>query len=226
MRYIDHLFIFLLFTILSCEAENDLPGSPPIADAGPDLTAPICLGTILLDGSNSSDPDKDSLTYTWTLESRPDHSHGTQESHPHATLNNDEEPIASLTPDMEGDYIINLTISDGIYPPVTDQLILTVTPDTGSPPVADAGEDHTARVNEAVILDGSRSSAPEGSALTYQWSLTGKPVGSQASITEADQAQAEFTPDRTGNYFFQLKVTTTSDGCTKEAADKLTVTAE
>lgn len=226
MRYINHLFILLLFTLISCGSENELPGSPPTADAGPDLTAPICLGTILLDGSRSSDPDNDSLTYTWTLESRPDHSHDTQDSHPHATLNNDEEPIASLTPDIEGEYVISLTVSDGIHPPATDQLILTVTPDTGTPPVADAGEDFTVRINEAVTLDGSRSSDPEGNALNYQWSLTGKPVGSQASITQADQVQAAFVPDRAGNYFFRLKVTSTSGGCTKEATDKLTVTAE
>lgn len=48
-----------------CEPSNN----PPIADAGPDQTVE-CAGdstTVALDGSGSSDPDEDSLTYSWNL---------------------------------------------------------------------------------------------------------------------------------------------------------------
>lgn len=218
MHYMKYLSIFSFLMIISCNSENELPGSAPIADAGADQEEPLCAGTIVLDGSHSSDPDGDTLTYTWALKSAPEGSS--------ATLNNSNEERASINPDLPGEYIVTLTISDGIHNPVTDEATLNVTPDTGNPPVADAGDDRTVGVNETVVLDAGNSSDPDGDELTYQWTLSSTPVGSQATITNADQAQAQFIPDRAGNYVFRLKVTDLAEDCVREDTDNLTITAE
>lgn len=218
MHYIKYLPIFLLLIIISCNSENELPGSAPVADAGPDMEEPVCIGTIILDGSNSSDPDGDTLNYTWTLKSIPDGST--------ATLNNSNEARASITPDVAGEYVITLSVSDGVHNPVTDEVTLNITADTGNPPVAAAGDDRTVGVNETVTLDGSNSSDPDGDELTYHWTISSTPVGSQATITNADQAQAQFVPDQAGNYVFRLRVTDAVGSCVSEDTDNLIITAE
>ncbi len=218
MRSICFLFAASFFIFLSCSSEDDLPGSAPVANAGQDEEVPICVGTIVLDGSQSSDADSDTLSYAWTITSAPSGSS--------ATLNNDDEARASITPDVVGTYEITLSVSDGVHPAVTDQVFLTITEDTGNPPTAVAGEDRTVSVNEAVTLDGSGSTDPDGDTLSYQWSLSSKPVGSQATITNANEAQAQFTPDTAGTYRFRLKVTDAAGSCQSEDTVELVITAE
>lgn len=46
-----------------------------------------------------------------------------------------------------------------------------------SAPVADAGTDQTAQINDPVTLDGSGSSDVDGDSLTYFWSLITEPDG-------------------------------------------------
>jgi len=47
----------------------DAENLPPTADAGPDRTVSAdenCIGQVVLDGTGSTDPEGDALTYTWT----------------------------------------------------------------------------------------------------------------------------------------------------------------
>ncbi|WP_187027621.1 lamin tail domain-containing protein [Persicimonas caeni] len=80
------------------------PNHAPVADAGADITADV--GTQLtLDGSNSSDPDGDALTYRWTMIAEPT-------GNTSALLGSDSA-TPRFTPSVEGDYAFELTVDDG-----------------------------------------------------------------------------------------------------------------
>lgn len=77
--------------------------STPLANAGQPQT--INLGnSVTLDGSKSTDPDNDKLSYQWSISSLPAGSKTTLNS---SAIN------PSVTPDIPGNYVFNLKVSDG-----------------------------------------------------------------------------------------------------------------
>lgn len=97
------------------------PNRPPAANAGPDQTALAgagCLAAVTLNGTGSSDPDGDSLTYTWTG------LFGTSSG---------PSPMVSLP---GGTNTITLTVSDGHGGTATDTVMVTVTCDATPPELA------------------------------------------------------------------------------------------
>ena len=90
-----------------------------------------------------------------------------------------------------------------------------------SGPVPNAGADQTVRVGDAVRLDGSASSDPDGDALTFGWSFQSVPAGSDALIAGMDTGTPSFTADMAGVYVVTLTV---SDG-SRQASDTVHVTS-
>ncbi|HSI55201.1 MAG TPA: prolyl oligopeptidase family serine peptidase [Ramlibacter sp.] len=78
-----------------------------------------------------------------------------------------------------------------------------------APPVASAVAPQTASINGVVMLDGSASSDANGDALSYAWTITGKPAGSNAALANASLAKATLIVDVAGSYTATLVV---SDG--------------
>ncbi|MCF6150627.1 MAG: hypothetical protein E3K37_18520 [Candidatus Kuenenia sp.] len=77
---------------------------PPLADAGDNLA--VKAGNLVkLDGSRSTDPDGDQLSYSWTFESKPADSR--------VRLSDSETATPAFTPDAIGTYIVKMTVSDG-----------------------------------------------------------------------------------------------------------------
>ncbi len=90
----------------------------PVSDAGPDDV--VYVGDpATLDGSGSSDPDGDALTYDWGLLSVPSGSAIGDEG-----LDGASSPTVGLTPDAEGTYVLSLVVSDGLTL-ASDQVQLT-----------------------------------------------------------------------------------------------------
>jgi hypothetical protein len=95
-------------------------------------------------------------------------------------------------------------------------------PSAGLAPIADAGSDIEASVGSNVTLNGSASSDPEDSTLTFSWELTQTPAGSSAAISDASSERASFVPDLPGIYTATLTVEDT-EGNTD--TDEVTITA-
>ena len=80
--------------------------SPPVANAGPKQS--ISGNTLVsLDGTSSSDGDGDTLTYAWSIQSKPELSSST------LALTDPTTATPSFTPDVVGVYVIKLVVSDG-----------------------------------------------------------------------------------------------------------------
>ncbi len=82
---------------------NNQSNNPPTADAGINQTV-LVDSEVALDGSASSDPDGDTLTYDWAFNSKPNGSG--------ASLSNSTTPTPTFIADVAGDYQIDLTVSD------------------------------------------------------------------------------------------------------------------
>jgi hypothetical protein len=85
-------------------------------------------------------------------------------------------------------------------------------------PVADAGEDIETLVGQTITLDGTGSS----NAITYAWTLTAWPQGSAASLSGANTALPQLTPDMPGTYTARLIV---SDGTVMSLPDFVNIYA-
>ena len=137
------------------------PNDAPTAHAGDDAT--VAEGApVTLDGSGSTDPEGENLTYAWSG------SNG-------ATLTGETPSFTApteLLANTELVFTLIVTDASGI-PSVNDDtntVTITVTAGPNDAPTAHAGDDATVAEGAPVMLDGSASTDPEGENLTYAWS--------------------------------------------------------
>lgn len=181
----------------------------PTANAGVDFG--VAVGAIaLLDGSSSSDPDADALSFEWTIVDRPAGST--------AVIDAPNAARAGFIGDVRGVFVVSLRVGDGAL--FAEDMIRVGAGFGGNAPVASAGPDATIEAATPVILDGSGSSDPDGDPLTYEWRIVEQPGGG-GQLRDATTARATFNPNTGGRFVIELWV---SDGFFEDT-DTVEITA-
>ncbi|MGD9170414.1 MAG: PKD domain-containing protein, partial [Candidatus Thiodiazotropha sp.] len=123
----------------------------PVADIGGPYSGTENIA-VKFDGSNSSDSDGNITGYAWDF--------GDGSSGSGATV--------SHTYTATGTYNVTLIVTDDAGDSTTASTQITIGAGN-QPPVADANGPYTSVVNEQVQFDGSGSSDPDGSIVSYDW---------------------------------------------------------
>jgi hypothetical protein len=210
---VSRRLLILLIVLASCQGTEThvvLPGSldtsanaAPVADPGVGATALVGT-TIILDGSNSVDPDGVLTAYQWTLTNAPVGS-GTSVG---------AMAVESFTLDQPGTFTFTLTVTDddgasavGSVTFVANALSISV----------DAGPDQSIVWSDAVQLTGTIASEV---SISPKWTVVAQPAGSQPTLVNASSLTPTLTYDREGTYTLRL----TADSGFGIAFDELTVT--
>ena len=187
---------------------------PPNADAGPGQNTALHT-SVTVNGSKSSDPNTSPqpLNYQWTF-AVPNGSS--------ATLSNATSASAQFTPDLPGDYNVNLVVSNanGTSPRRT-----TVYAFRGDvPPNANAGANQFVTPSSTVDLNSQTSVDPDSGPLNlaFLWWLDSLPDGSTAAIQQPPTATPTFVADKSGYYIGRVEA---NDGLLAGFANTLVTSA-
>jgi len=143
---------------------------PPTAVAVAAPTTVAKGSSVTFDGSGSSDPDDTNLTYQWNFGNGSPVANGVS---------------VNYTYPNGGTYTAILTVTDDNNDSATASVVITV---NNAPPVAEAGPDQTINEGDAATFDGSSSTDPDDTNLTYQWDFgDGSPTANGVSVNHTYQ---------------------------------------
>ncbi len=189
----------------------------PTPIAGPDQRVSTGI-QVNLDGSESFDVDGRPLSHEWQFYSRPLGSH--------AVLSNSSTSTPSFTPDVDGAYVIFLSVdngeynsSDDLFDNTTNKSIydqqyqdrVTVVATSSRPePVSILGPDQRVPYTGpgSLVLDASRTTSSVTEVTSYYWLLINKPATSTATIVVSDRTDpngAQLNYDMEGDYVVRMR---------------------
>jgi PKD repeat protein len=157
---------------------------PPVANAGADRagTAGIAVG---FDGSGSSDPDSDPLSYSWNFGDGTPAGSGVTPSHTYATA---------------GNFTVTLTVNDGRGGTSQDTAMANIA--ANQVPTANAGGPYNGRTGFPIAFNGSGSD-PESQPLSFSWNFGDSTSGSGAAPSKTYAAPGTYPVTLTVNDGFQ-----------------------
>jgi LmbE family N-acetylglucosaminyl deacetylase len=139
----------------------------PVAQVGGSQTVAE-NGFVQLSGSQSYDPDGDTITYLWS-----------QTAGPVVALSDSTaaDPTFNAPVGLAANALLTfaLVVSDADLDSAPAQVSITVlaTQSANRMPIANAGANQTVSQGVQVALNGTASNDPDGDILTYQWTQTG-----------------------------------------------------
>ncbi len=158
---------------------------------------PVVVGASTALAVQASDPNGAALTYQWTLLSAPAVSL--------AKVPNSSSATPSFKPDVAGSYQFQVVATDSFGFQAAPQL-LTVT--AGQLPVIQTlvASASPAPLGSPVTMSAT-AAIPARAGFHYSWSISNRPTGSQAQLSDATSPSPTFTPDVIGSYTMRLVVT-------------------
>jgi hypothetical protein len=174
---------------------NVVENQPPVADAGPDVT--IDPGDYTLDGSNSSDPEGQTLLYQWEI------------TYPGGSIY-----TSSWEETAEWQYYLNevgvytavLTVDDG-QNTSTDEVSITVNNIAPIAEILSPSVEGSYLTDNSIELRGyayDPNTNPQAAA--FYWELITTPVDSTSEISDPNSSLTSLIPDIPGDYTIILTV--------------------
>ena len=180
-------------------AKPDQDNSPPVVSLTPTYSASLSQSVKLFD--TSTDADGDELYRQWKIIDQPD---GSQPS-----LSKYEGKYPDLTADVAGDYVVELTVTDGLLSTKATTTVTFTENHQNRPPTANNTQAMLAIEGMTVSFTASESYDPDGDPLTFNWYFVSKPQGSNATIADPSAETTSFVADVSGQFAVSVEV---SDG--------------
>jgi hypothetical protein len=202
-----------MFALLACSGKVGTPKAVAATKSGKVSFNVGEFVQLVADGSN--DPDNRALNYEWTFQSRPA---GSQ-----SPMIDSTTPTPSFMADAPGKYMVRLIVSNTVVvsePADVEIQVAQCAPDANSGPRV-TGLDASVPLDAPTFSDGAGRPRPHVGALvtltptatvqrycgsiavqpiTFTWSLTQRPEGSQAAFDDPGGDSPKFTMDKNGTY--------------------------
>ena len=189
--------------------------SAPVANAGAAQSVSTAA-VVTLNGTGSTDANGDTLTYRWTLTSKPTSST--------AALSSATVASPTFTADLAGSYVASLVVNDSKVDSTNTSTVTITASAANSAPVANAGPVQTVSRTGGTVtvtLTGASSTDANSDTLTYKWTVGYQPATSSITLLLPTTVSPTFAATVAGIYVFTLVV---NDGKVDSAVSTVAIT--